>query len=387
MLTFMRNKLISVHIQENKILKVHGILDDDIYGIELRISFEISSLRITSIEGKWNRWTTPECTRSLPPLSEALGWSVEDKDFTQKVGKVISRKSCRHFANLLLECSYSALEAALHMGPDKGKKAEQERATARVYESSEKKEDREHENTSNQEGPESGISLLQGSYDKARDRGMVIDLHLHSSPASPCSSAPVDALIEEAKRIGLDGICLTDHNYIWPPEKIEDLRQRHGFLVLGGNEVTTSQGDMLVFGLKRNIEGIITVEELRDEVDSVDGFIVAAHPFRGFLVFGVGQLGLTPEAAMKRPHFAHVDAIEALNSKVTEGENDFAFKVALGLGLPVTGGSDAHEVEETGIYGTLFSSIIKNEKDLIAALKRGDYRPIAFRRAAENRQE
>jgi hypothetical protein len=137
---------------------------------------------------------------------------------------------------------------------------------------------------------------------------------------------------------------------------------------------------MLVFGLEKNIDGIITVEALREEVDRAGGFMIAAHPFRGFLVFGVGQLGLTPEAAMQRPVFKQVDALEGLNNKVTEKENAFAREVALGLGLPVTGGSDAHEVEEVGVYATRFFSEIHSEYDLIQALKQGQYEPIAFRK-------
>ncbi|MFC1535417.1 PHP-associated domain-containing protein [Thermodesulfobacteriota bacterium] len=388
MLNFMRNKLISVHIQDNKILKVHGILDDDIYGIELRISFDIPNLKITAINGKWNRWTTPECTRALSPLQEMVGLSMGDDDFSQKVNMIVGRKSCRHFANLLFECSHSALEAARCAGLDNGEKNDCYQMVSSVDEVEFKEANPEQikEGAAAKETG-SGISVIRSNHDKERGKGIVIDLHVHTSPASPCSSAPVDALIEEARLIGLNGICLTDHNYIWPAEVIEELRQKHGFLILGGNEVTTSQGDMLVFGLERNIEGIITVEALREEVNRVDGFMIAAHPFRGFLVFGVDQLGLTPEAAMKRPHFSQVDALEVLNSKVTENENAFALRVARGLGLLVTGGSDAHEVEEVGIYGTLFSSGIENERELIEALKQDDYAPIAFRRIVNLKQE
>jgi len=215
---------------------------------------------------------------------------------------------------------------------------------------------------------------------KKISRGMVIDLHVHTSPASPCSAAPVDLLIEEAKRIGLDGICLTDHNYVWDKAVVEDLRKKHGFPILRGNEITTDQGDVVVFGLEKNIKGIIKLEELRQVVTKAGGFMIVAHPFRGFLTFNVGQLGLTPEKAMERFLFKQVDAVEVLNSKVTEQENSFASEVAVGLGLPTTGGSDAHEVTEVGIYATRFADLIEDEKGLIEALKGGDYSPVAFRR-------
>jgi hypothetical protein len=107
--------------------------------------------------------------------------------------------------------------------------------------------------------------------------------------------------------------------------------------------------------------------------------MIVAHPFRGFLTFGVGKLGLTPEKAMERPLFKLVDAVEVMNSKVTRKENDFAARVAAGLHLPATGGSDAHEAPAVGIYATRFPRVFQDEKGLIEALKSGDYSPIAFR--------
>jgi predicted metal-dependent phosphoesterase TrpH len=216
----------------------------------------------------------------------------------------------------------------------------------------------------------------EGVIYKKTSGGTLIDLHVHTYPASPCSSASVDQLIEQAKRIGLDAVCLTDHNHVWKRDDIENLRQKHDFLVLRGNEITTNQGDMLVFGLEKDIKGIINLEDLRSEVLAAGGFMIVAHPFRGFLIFGVDEVGLTPEKAMERPLLKFVDAVEVMNGKVTKKENEFASKVASGLGLPATGGSDAHEVAEVGRYATHFDDIIKSEQDLVNALKEGRYSPV-----------
>lgn len=379
MLSFMRNKLVSVSRQRSDVLIADGILDDDLYSIRIKVTIRLSDLEITAIEGFWNRWTTPECWRAIEPLQAAVGMRME-KGLGAKISKTIGRKACRHYANILLECCHSAKEAAtlIKTGDEIGEKS------APVAEKSTAEGQPAEEETpplvNIKEGPGGKKEGADKGAQKKVNRGIALDLHTHTYPASPCSSAAVDNIIEEAKRIGLDGICLTDHNFVWNLKKVEDLRQKHGFLVLRGNEITTDQGDMIIFGLEKDIQGVIKLQDLRQEVLRAGGFMIVAHPFRGFLVFGVGQLGLTPEKAMERPLFRFVDAVEILNSKVTEKENNFAAKVAARLQMPVTGGSDAHDISEVGIYATQFSDTIKDEKQLVRALKSGNYSPITFRR-------
>jgi len=377
MLKFQRNKLVSIR-KDGDTLDVHGVLDDDVYGLEIDVSFNIEDLKILSIKGKWNRWTSPECPRALQFLNEAVGKSAYEKDFSQKVFKLIGRKACRHYANLLAECGHSAREAVKLIQWQEAKSDNPDLTFVEYT----KGESEDHPRISASEAADSAHERVgeQNSGDriiyKKTSGGTLIDLHVHTYPASPCSSAPVDHLVEEAKKIGLDAVCLTDHNHVWSKDDIEKLRQKHGFLVLRGNEITTNQGDMLVFGLEKDIEGIINLKDLRAEVLAANGFMIVAHPFRGFLIVGVDEVGLTPEKAMERPLFKFVDAVEVMNGNVTKKENAFASQVASGLGLPATGGSDAHEVADVGRYATYFHDIIKNEQDLVNALKKGNYKPV-----------
>jgi predicted metal-dependent phosphoesterase TrpH len=373
MVKFTRNKLASVYRKDRETLSVHGVLEDDVYGLEVDLDFSLPDLEIRTIAGRWNRMENSACPRAIPFLQEAVGFPVDD-GFTGRVQKVLGRKACRHFADLVLECAGAARDAVRLLRMERPEEAtpvlKVEDYFGRVEVGG-----KPPEAVSTAAGPDTGPKTEGGLKNE-----LLIDLHVHSAPASPCSSITVEGLIAEARRLGLDGICLTDHNHRWEARVLEDLRQRHGYLVLGGSEITTDQGDILVFGLNEDVRGMIRLEALRERVLKAGGFMIAAHPFRGFLTFGIGYLGLTPEKAGERPLFQAVDALEVLNSRVSEKENRFAAQVAEGLHLTVTGGSDAHREGEVGRFATHFSGPIRNERELIAALKSGQTTPVVFKK-------
>ncbi len=371
MLTYMRNKLVSIEMPDENSYVAYGFLDDHIYSLETTFQVNGNNMIIQWLKGHWNRYTTPDCPLAENLLQEAVGLCLTDEDFQQKVHKIVGRKACRHFANLILECADSILKAK-----QIGEMPEEEPITDTAPLLHEPK-------TVNVEAvpPTLTPKKTRIPFEQLQDApdGFTIDLHVHTSPASACASSSVDDIITEAKRIGLNGICLTDHNHVWKTDEIRALRDKHNFLVLKGNEITTVQGDIIVFGLEEDIQGIIALKDLAEKVAAVDGFMIAAHPFRGFLAVKGDKLGLDVDRAASRPMFKLTHGVEALNSKVTDSENRFCGQVAETLTLPTTGGSDAHLVDDVGYYATRFSKRIQNEEELIAALSAGDGVPVKFR--------
>ena len=386
-LKYLRNKTVSVDLVPPDELHVYGILDDDLYGIEMEALFALDTLEIKTVSAKWHRYTTPACPLALNALDEAVGIRV-GPGFKARLQKGLGRKGCRHFANLLIEMGHGARLAGLAIGYQQAKAEDPDLAMADYAKRGPTAvESTEPTPAAPPPAPEAAAIEVRepgvSSEAKALARpggGCIIDLHVHTAPASPCSAIRADDLIAEAKQIGLDGLVLTDHNHVWPPDRIEDLRQKHGFLVLGGNEVITDQGDVLVYGLDRNISGVIPLADLQREVQQAGGYMAMAHPFRGFLIFDARQLGLTVEKAAARKMFQWVNAMEVLNGKVTAQENEFARSVAEHLGLPGVAGSDAHEAGSVGCYATEFADTITTEADLVAALHAGRFRPVAFRK-------
>jgi histidinol phosphatase-like PHP family hydrolase len=183
-------------------------------------------------------------------------------------------------------------------------------------------------------------------------------------------------MIQEARRLKLDGICLTEHQVLWDAEDVDELGRDTGVRIFRGNEFTTNQGDILVFGFYRDIKELMIIQDLREEVKAAGGFMIAAHPFRGFKTFGIGQLQMTVEQACKRKVLEFVDAVEIGNGKLSPDENDMARKVAAELDLPGTGGSDAHRVDEVGKWVTVFEKDIRDENELVRELHAGRFKAV-----------
>ena len=190
---------------------------------------------------------------------------------------------------------------------------------------------------------------------------MLIDLHCHTKVHSPCSALTPDALVRAAQVRGLDGVCITEHDALWPLAEIEMLARTMQFLVLRGMEVTTEVGHVLVFGASRHDLAMATLAELHRFVRAEGALIYLAHPSRRY-----GSLPPDDLAAV-------FDSVEVQNG--TEGmlQNDNAERLARGLRLPGIGGSDAHSVREVGICATQFDADIRDEASFLAALRSGAY--------------
>ena len=207
---------------------------------------------------------------------------------------------------------------------------------------------------------------------------MLIDLHTHSYPASDDAFAAVDEMIDRARQLGLDGICLTDHDSFWPAPAVAALRRRHNFPVFAGSEINTDAGHILVFGPQRYIFGMHKPAFLRQEVNRCGGVMIAAHPYRRRFLAGPGQQPAARAEMLKRAiaddFFLSCDALEGSNGRGTVAENEFSQDLAAVFHLHATGGSDAHRLAQLGTAATRFDRPIAAMDDLIREIKAGRFR-------------
>lgn len=134
---------------------------------------------------------------------------------------------------------------------------------------------------------------------------MLIDLHAHSSGISKCCRIPMEQVIEEAKKVGIDGLVLTNHyqknyvtdgdypafaaRYIAEYEYAAGLVKNSDFRVFFGIEVTMEEHPgvhMLIYGVAPAFLTAhptlfeYTQEELYRLVHEAGGILVQAHPMR-----------------------------------------------------------------------------------------------------------
>ena len=190
---------------------------------------------------------------------------------------------------------------------------------------------------------------------------MLIDLHCHTKVHSACSALTPEALVRAGRARGLDGVCITEHDALWPLEEIERVAAEMEFVVLRGMEVTTEVGHVLVFGMPYYDPAMATLAELHRMVRGEGGLMYLAHPSRRY--------GSLPPADLA----SAFDSVEVHNG--TEGmlQNDNHLLLARGLALPGIGGSDSHAVREVGVCATEFIDGVRSEAAFLESLRSGRY--------------
>ena len=154
-------------------------------------------------------------------------------------------------------------------------------------------------------------------------------------------------MIKAAIRRGLDGLAITDHENVngGLVGKKEARRIKKDFKIIVGSEIKTLSGHMLAYGIKKNVQPGLSVEETIEKIHDIGGMAVAAHPYAEF-----GIRKCMKDKAML------ADAIEVFNSSSCRSrQNRKALQMAEMYKKPMTAGSDAHLVKSVGNGGIICS--------------------------------
>lgn len=194
-----------------------------------------------------------------------------------------------------------------------------------------------------------------------------VDLHIHTCVSKDGALHPAD-VIRIAKQKGLDRICITDHNNIEGALLAQKLDPE---FVIVGEEIKTTQGEILAFFVQEWVPPRLSPEETLQRLQEQGAVISVSHPFD-----------------QHRPHWSpellaalvpQLDAVEGLNARTISPEyNEQARAFAVIHNLSVTAGSDAHSGMEIGaayLEIPAFNTAAEFRANLRQAILRGQVSP------------
>ena len=171
---------------------------------------------------------------------------------------------------------------------------------------------------------------------------MKIDFHVHTHFSYDSLMKPAK-ILQIAKKRGLDGIVICDHNTIQGGIETQKLNKDKNFHVIVGAEIATDAGDITGIFLTREIESRdfnTVIEEIRAQ----NGKVILNHPYKGH--------------DLTKVDMSKIDFVEGYNSRLSMEDNQKAHELAKAYTIPMTAGSDAHGYAEIGNSKTTVNDIV-----------------------------
>jgi predicted metal-dependent phosphoesterase TrpH len=179
---------------------------------------------------------------------------------------------------------------------------------------------------------------------------------------SPDSLITPEQLVFFARKRGLNGVAVTDHDRLDSALKIAE---ETDFLILPGMEISSLNGHIIALNVQEKIAKGLTSEETVDRIHDAGGIAIACHP----IAFFKGSLG--------RHASSKFDAIEVINSSVLPFRYSVkrSQELALHLGIARVAGTDAHYAPEIGCAYTIVDAEPR-ALDIANAIKNGKCQPF-----------
>jgi predicted metal-dependent phosphoesterase TrpH len=165
-----------------------------------------------------------------------------------------------------------------------------------------------------------------------------VELHTHTYYSKDCLLKP-ETVIATCRRKGIDKLAVTDHNTISGALELKRLAPE---LIIVGEEVMTTEGELLAFFVREWVPPGLTPQETIARLRDQGAFISVSHPLDRL------RRGAWDEAALLEI-IEQVDALEVFNARCTfNADNAAALDLAQRHDKLKTVGSDSHTAREIG---------------------------------------
>ncbi len=188
-----------------------------------------------------------------------------------------------------------------------------------------------------------------------------VDLHCHTSASFDSLADPLK-VVQAARDRGITHLAITDHDRIDGA-----LRARAaaipGITVIVGEEVKTTEGDLVCLFLEEAIPPGLSPAETIARARAQGALVGIPHPFDRYR----SSMGTADDEI--RTLAGLVDWVEVFNARVVFREgNERAAELARTAGIPGVAVSDAHTIMEVGVAATRLEGNPSTPAGLLAAL-------------------
>jgi predicted metal-dependent phosphoesterase TrpH len=198
------------------------------------------------------------------------------------------------------------------------------------------------------------------------------DLHIHSTYSDDATTT-VRGILRQAADIGLDVICITDHDQIRGSLEAREMASKYNMEAIPGAEVSTSEGHLLgLFIEKLPPPGLSVVETLL-RIGEQGGIAIAPHPFNR-LPSSLGMQSVI--GVLTKPRAKGILKGIEVHNMGTQAFDALVQKLSVYLPLARVASSDAHVYWAVGAGRTEFPGITAG--DLREALENCTTVPIPF---------
>jgi predicted metal-dependent phosphoesterase TrpH len=169
-------------------------------------------------------------------------------------------------------------------------------------------------------------------------------------------------LVFYARKRGLDGVAITDHDRLNGALKIV---AETDFLIIPGIEISSLDGHIVGLNVSEPVPRELSAHETVDRIHDAGGIAVACYPIGLFK----GSLGKRTNSSF--------DAVDVINSSTIPFSyaTKQSMKIASRLGKPCLAGSDAHYGPEIGCAYTAVNAE-PNVNDVVKAISKGLCQPL-----------
>lgn len=196
---------------------------------------------------------------------------------------------------------------------------------------------------------------------------MKIDLHCHSEASADCIT-PIAQIPARCAEREIRVQAITDHNEIWGALKLQEIvaQNGHPLAVIVGEEVSTTEGEIIGLFLREKIPAGLSPEETVERILDQNGLVLLPHGFDPLKRFRL-QDGARQRVA------AQIHIVETFNARISRPTwNRAAVAWAESAGKLMSAGSDAHTLADIGeAWVEAPLQPITNPEELLKALQGG----------------